>query len=116
VHYQVTDLLDYYSSFKRRIDLDAEWRNDISKLEKLESSLKKWVPNLGLPREQRAPFLQVCAINGAAATCTSIAATAQLAFYFAASQLLVTCCSVLCIAAQCRHSLFSSLLYILRTC
>jgi hypothetical protein len=112
---QVTDLLDYYSTFKRKTDLDAEWRNDITKLEKLENSLKVWVPNLGLLREQRAPFLQVrlptsccvllraaaccCVLLRAAACCCVLLRAFSLYAYFLTSVPLFRMFSLICSAS-----------------
>ena len=58
---QVTQVVDYYKTFQHRVDFSEPWPpradNADTKWHKLESSLARWLPKLGMPADRRALFL-----------------------------------------------------------
>ena len=58
---QTTQVIDYYKNFQRRVDFSEPWppraENANTKWHKLELSLARWLPKLGMPADRRALFL-----------------------------------------------------------
>ncbi|TMW58072.1 hypothetical protein Poli38472_013546 [Pythium oligandrum] len=55
---QVITLVDYYRDFDRRTDLTENWKPRISKLQKIEASLREYVRYVNLPVASRENFIQ----------------------------------------------------------
>lgn len=55
---QVITLVDYYRDFERRTDLSETWKAQITKLQKIESSLSEYVQFLNIPVALRGDFIK----------------------------------------------------------